>query len=110
MCRVKWAFVSRVETQAYNNKRVSIACSSVISRLMDQFSFCKRRLLMIATFTLCSTRAFSDVLDGAVLKNFSRGKAPDPHLSSTPLPQWSFKYHKSIAYTPPVQRSLRVSC
>ena len=28
-------------------------------------------LLMIATFTLCSGKAFSDFLESAVLKNFS---------------------------------------
>ena len=44
---------------------------------------------MIATFTLYSKRTFSDILEGVVLKNFSRGKPPDPHLSSARLPQLS---------------------
>ena len=32
---------------------------------------------MIATFTLCSNRAFSDLLEGMVLKNSSGGRPPD---------------------------------
>ena len=42
---------------------------------------------MIATFVLSSERAFSDVLEGAVLKNFSRGTPPSPYLSFSPLLQ-----------------------
>ena len=46
--------------------RIGVACSSFISRLMDQFSFWAQRPLMIAAFSigLCSKRTFSDVLDG----------------------------------------------
>ena len=97
-------FVSSVGIQAYNNKRVSVACSSFISRLMDQFSFWELRLLTITTFTLCSTRTFSDVLESLFLKNSSGSKPPDPIF----LP---LLFHcKSEAYTPPVQKSLRACC
>ena len=42
---------------------------------------------MIVTFTLCSRRAFSDGLEGVLLKTLSEGKPPDPNLSSAPVPQ-----------------------
>ena len=61
--------------------RVSVACSSFISKLMDQFSFWEQRLLMIAMFTLCSRRRFSVIIEGVILRNFSGGKPTDPRLS-----------------------------
>ena len=60
---------------------------------------------MIATFTLCSRRAFSDVLEGMALKNFLGASPQTPSFfcsSSTVV-----KYCNSEAYTPPVQLSLR---
>ena len=33
---------------------------------------------MIATFALCSNKAFSDILEGVVLKKFSGEKHPEP--------------------------------
>ena len=62
--------------------RVNVARSSFISRLMNQFSFFSQRSMMIATFNLDTKRAFSDALEGVVLKTFSGGKPPDPHISS----------------------------
>ena len=41
---------------------------------------------MIATFTPCSKRAFSNFLEGVALKSLSGGKPPDSCLSSAPLP------------------------
>ena len=87
--------------------RVSVAFSLFISKLMDQFSFWERRLLMIASFTLCSRRAFfSDVLESVVLKKFSGGKPPIVLFSSAVV----LKYCKNEVYMPPVQRSLRACC
>ena len=42
--------------------RVSVACSSFVSRKSDQFSFWTQKSMMIATCTLRYKRAFSDVL------------------------------------------------
>ena len=55
---------------------------------------------MIAAFTLCSKRAFTDVIECVFLKIFSDGKPPgphpssDPHSFSAPLPQQSFSIAK----------------
>ena len=46
---------------------VSVACSSFISRLMDQFFFWAERPALIATFALCSKK---DVF------RRSRGRSP----------------------------------
>ena len=51
--------------------RVGGACLPFVSRYKDQFTFCAQRPMMIATFTLCFQRAFSDVLEGITFKAFS---------------------------------------
>ena len=50
---------------------------------------------MIVTFTLCSNRAFSDILKDVVLKMVSGGASPpDLYLSPIPLSQQSFSIAK----------------
>ena len=50
---------------------------------------------MIVTFTLCISRACSEILEVVVLKMFSGGASPpDLHLSPLPLPQQAFSIAK----------------
>ena len=57
--------------------KVSVACSSFVSMLKNQFSLWAKRSMMIATFILCSKRAFTDVLGVFSFENFL-GQALNP--------------------------------
>ena len=81
-------FVSSVGLQAYNNRRKGQRSLFVFHFQVggSVFPMCTK-VNDYRTFTLCTERVFSDVLEGVVLKRFFWELAPDPHLSPASLPQ-----------------------
>ena len=90
-CEILFLALDYKHTTAKRRKgRVRVACSLFVSRFKDKFPFWAQRSMVKATFILCSNKALSDYLEGAILNSFSGGSPHTPSFSrssstSTPL-------------------------